>query len=559
MTQAKYKGYFKIVAPRPGITTMSDSQNIGDQGAYSNYTWYQRLVQGSATRLTRYREYDLMDNDVEIARSLDTIAEEMTGSDPNSDLPIELVIDSEKDANITSSMVTTLKAAMKYWADLHDWANRLHKIARLTVKYGDCFFIRHKDTSIWEYVHPKSVVAAIVDDRDMTRVLGWQIKREQKTPNSATNQSTGAVGSYSNESVDTFPSEDVVWFTLNDDMSDSAPFGESILRAVFRAQKQKELLEDAIIIYRIQRAPERRVFYVDVGNMPPQRVKTYLEQMKNEIRQRKIPTYGGGVEQVDSVYNPQQMSEDFFIAQRPDGRGSKIETLPGGQGLGELADLEYFQWKVFRGLRIPLSYMREGQEGSIISDGKSGVAYIAELRFAMYIKRLQGPVERVLDTEFKRYLRAAGISCDPTVFRIKLTEPENFGIYRQQQLNSDLLNTYNAAATIEHISKRMGLTKYLNWTDEEIIRNYRMRCEELGLDPDGDMKSNMIAVYGPPPGEGGGDLGGMAGGGMVAGGAGGFDPMGGAAGGEPLPGAGTPQAGGAQTPANSGAQAAPAQ
>jgi len=552
---AKFTDYFKVVTPRPGVTTMTDNQNIGDQGSYANYTWYQRLVQGSASRITRYREYDLMDNDVEVARSLDTIAEEMVGSDPNSDMPLELVIEGEKDRNIPTSVVETLRATLRYWNKLHDWDTRLFKVSRVTIKYGDCFFIRHKDTARWEYVHPKNVVAAVVDERDMTHVIGWQIKRETKAPNSPVNSQTGHYGNNSNELIDTFPADDVVWFTLNDDISESAPFGESILRAVYRAQKQKELLEDAVIIYRIQRAPERRVFYIDVGKMPPQRVKSYLEQIKNEIRQKKIPTYGGGVEQVDSVYNPQQMSEDFFFAQRPDGRGSKVETLPGGAGLGELADLEYFQWKVFRGLRIPLSYMREGQDNAIVNDGKTGVAYIMELRFAMYVKRLQGYIDRVVDREFKRYLRAAGINIDPTIFRIKLVEPENFGIYREQQLNNDLLSTYSQADQIAHMSKRMGLSKYLGWTEEEILINFRMRVEELGLDPDSDPKELMLAVYGPPPEEGG--MGGMEGSGMMAGTLGGpqglGDDFGGPVGDEMAGGGGNTQnAGGAQPAANSG-------
>ncbi len=936
---AKIQDYFKIVTPKPGITTMSDSQNLGDQGVYANYTWYQRLVQGSASRLTRYREYDLMDNDVEIARSLDTIAEEMIGSNPNTDLPLELVIESEKNQEVSTSMVMTLRAALRYWSDLHDWNIRLFKVARTTIKYGDCFFIRKKETAKWEYVHSKNVVAAIVDDRDMTRVLGWQIKRDTKVPNSPYNQPVGHFGNYSNELVDTFPADDVVWFTLNDDISETAPFGESVLRAVYRAQKQKELLEDAIIIYRIQRAPERRVFYIDVGKMSPNRVKTYLESIKNEIRQRKVPTAGGGVDQVDSVYNPQcltldtkiplldgrtltlqemisefeegkqnwtysinpntgavvpglvswagvtrkdtetikltldngevivctpdhkipvqgrgkieakdllptdslwpfntrqekinkrspdgcalynkvynpetkdwdfvhrlvtkfmenagvinefvfnpkyatkpknlihhkdfnaennspenlwkmhnkdhsyyhysmsknqeavvsdrvlsrfvelankdinilfddllvlinndsilmnhyeednqpkegmkfkidtklfqrrkilyclrllghatwkdyqntqivneikkisevgaflgsdyaqdhinliqfvlklvqqysmhnfalvthlksneqelnnfitlykkvfekstisvpeasmferiaklynyssfkhlikeaanfnhrvikiekdvnqdvgtltidndhkyhnyhnfaisagcyvqnSMNEDFFFAQRPDGRGSKVETLPGGQGLGELADLEYFQWKVFRGLRIPLSYMREGQDGAMASDGKVGIAYIQELRFAMYIKRLQNYLSRVIDAEFKRYLRMAGITADPTIFNIKLPDPENFGIYRQQQLDNDLLSTYGQANGVEHLSKRFTMKKYLQATDEEILLNQRMRAEELGLDPDNLTKEDFIRLYSPPQ-EGGMDMG--MGGGMTAG------------------------------------------
>ncbi len=527
---AKFSNYFKVVTPKPGVTAMTDSQSMGDQGAYANYTWYQRLIQGSASRITRYREYDLMDNDVEIARSLDTIAEEMIGSDPNAEMPLELNIVSEKQEHIPTSTVLTLKSALRYWCDLHNWGNRLFKVARVAVKYGDCFFIRHKETQKWEYIHPKNVIAAIVDERDMTRVVGWQIRRETKAPNSPYNQPTGNFGSYSTELVDTFSADEVIVFSLNDDISDTAPFGESVLRAVYRAQKQKELLEDAILIYRIQRAPERRVFYIDVGKMPPQRVKSYLEGIKNEIRQRKIPTSGGGVDQVDSVYNPQSMSEDFFFAQRPDGRGSKVETLPGGQGLGELADLEYFQWKVFRGLRIPLSYMREGTDGATVNDGKVGTAYIQELRFAMYIKRLQGYIAVVMDKEFKRYLRNVGINVDPSIFHITLPEPENFGVYRRQELDGALLGTFQTASGIEYLSPRFTMKKYLQLTDEEILTNERLRREELGLDPDGGIE-DLKLIYGPPEeaGMGGGmvagmpgmDLGGM---GMDLGTEGGLEP-----------------------------------
>ena len=249
------------------------------------------------------------------------------------------------------------------------------------------------------------------------------------------------------------------------------------------------------------------------------------------------------------------MSEDFFFAQRPDGRGSKVDTLPGGQGLGELADLEYFQWKVFRGLRIPLSFMREGQDNSLISDGKSGVAYIQELRFAMYIKRLQGYVTNVMDAEFKRYLRAASINIDPSIFNIKLPEPENFGIYRQQQLDNDLLSTYGQANGVEHISKRFGMKKFLQLSDEEVLLNERMRCEELGLDPDAGM-ANFAKIYGPAA-EGLGGMGGLGGGaGMVAGGpmpgiGGGLEgEMGGEAGGIPPGGAETQNAGGGAAPVN---------
>jgi Bacteriophage T4-like portal protein (Gp20) len=544
---AKFTDYFKVVTPRSGVTTMTDNQGIGDQGVYANYTWYQRLVQGSASRITRYREYDMMDNDVEIARALDTIAEEVIGNDPNINTPIDLVIEEEKQKEVPSTVVMTLRAALRYWCSLHDWDNRLFKIARVTIKYGDCFFIRHQETQKWEYVHAKNVVAAIVDDHDLTEVRGWQIKRDVKVPNSPYNQPVGHFGSSNNENTEVYAADDVIWFSLNDDISDSAPFGESVLRAVYRAQKQKELLEDAIIIYRIQRAPERRVFYVDVGKMAPQRVQSYLEQIKNEIRQKKIPTYGGGTDQVDSVYNPHSMSEDFFFAQRPDGKGSRVETLPGGQGLGELTDLEYFQNKVFRGLRIPVSYMTEGSEGAQYNDGKVGVAYIQELRFALYVSRLQGYINRVLDKEFKRYLRMAGVHVDPTIFKIALPDPENFGLYRQQEMDSALLNTLSSATGVEGMSKRFAFKKYGQFTDEDLLVNERMLAEERGLDPDQLTRADMLKLYGPPQDEAG--MGGDMGTGMTAGGLGsdmGFGV------GEPLPGLEEPgtdaQAGGTAQP-----------
>lgn len=513
---AKFSSYFKLVQPKPSVTTMTDSQSIGDQGTYANYTWYQRLIQGSASRIARYREYDLMDNDIEVARALDTIAEEMTGNDKSTDNPLVLDIKTEKQQTVPSSVAATLRTSLEYWSTIHDWETRLFKLCRVTIKYGDCFFIRRRETSKWEYVHPKNVVAAIVDERDMTKIVGWQLKRDTKVPNSPynTTQPTGHYGGYSEQLVDTYPADQIVWFSLNDDISETSPFGESVLRAVYRAQKQKELLEDAIIIYRIQRAPERRVFYIDVGKMPPHRVKMYLEQIKNEIRQKKIPTFGGGTDQVDSVYNPHSMNEDFFFAQRPDGRGSKVDVLPGGQGLGELADLEYFQWKVQRGLRIPLSYVKEGGDNAIFNDGKVGIAYIQELRFALYIRRLQRHIEKVLDKEFKRYLRAAGINIDPTCFAIKLAEPENFGVYRQQMLDSELLNTYNTANGINHISKRFALKRYLQLSEEDILENERLLREERGLDPEKDDKSDLPKLYGPTE-EGG--LGGFESPGMIAG------------------------------------------
>lgn len=479
----KWTGYFKFVAPVNPVQSITDSQEMPDAGAYANNTWYQRLVQGSASRLSRYREYDMCDNDVEVARALDTIAEEMTGNNVKTDSPIDIDILTEEEKAINSNSVLTIKAALRRWCQIHDFDNKLFPIARNLVKYGDVFFRRIKGRDTWLFIHPKNVIAALVDENDVTRIIGWQIKSNVK-------EATGSTQGYTSPSrldnAEIVPAGEIIRFTLCDDMSDTQPFGESILRPVYRAFKQKELLEDAIIIYRIQRAPERRAFYIDVGKMPPQRVKRYLESIKNEIRQKRIPTMNGGQAEVDSVYNPQSTGEDFFFATRDGGRGTRVETLPGGANLGDLADLNFFLRKVWRGLRVPASYMIEQNEGGQIwNDGKVGISYIQELRFALFVKRLQSQIENVMDVEFKKFLKAKNIHVDENMYRLKLPDPSNFGQYRQQELDSQLLNSYPTVENIPYISPRFAMKRYLQMTDEEIITNERMRREELGLNPNG--------------------------------------------------------------------------
>ena len=168
---------------------------------------------------------------------------------------------------------------------------------------------------------------------------------------------------------------------------------------MFKVYKQKELLEDAIIIYRVQRAPERRVFYIDVGNMPTHLAMQFVERVKNEINQRRIPSASGGANFIDATYNPMSINEDYFFPQTAEGRGSKVETLPGGTNLGEITDLKFFTNKLFRALRIPASYLPTSidEQANTVSDGKVGTAYIQELRFNRYCERLQSIIAQSFD------------------------------------------------------------------------------------------------------------------------------------------------------------------
>jgi len=543
----KITDFYRVVSPTQAAATVHDNQMIDQGYAFSsNFTWYQRLIQGSASRLTRYREYDIMDNDVEIARALDIIAEEMTSRNNKTNMVLDIDLQVDDGQDIDETVVLTLRSALRHWSTIHGFTeNRLFKIARNMIKYGDCFFKIHSPYKKWEWIPASNVIGAVVDAQDVTKVLAYQVRMDSKVPNSNSAQFGGtgstAVGSqaYSTEII---PIEQMAVFSINDDMSETAPFGDSALRTVYKTHKQKELLEDAIVIYRIQRAPERRVFYIDVGKMQPNRIKAYLETIKNEIRQKKIPSQGqNGKDSVDAVYNPASISEDFFLAQRSDGKGSKVEVLPGGQSLGEMTDLDYFMDKVLRGLRVPISWMKTGVNSAMFNDGKVGASYVEEQQFSKFVERLQVYIECEIDKAFKSFLFASNINIDSTLFKIALPSPSNYEHYQQAEADTTLLNTLSQADAVPYLSKRFVLSRYAQLSEDEIITNEQLLKQEKGFDPDADK--SLQQIYGAPA-EGAGGMGSMGAGG---GGMGSMGDMG--LGGEP----GEGELGAEGTPGEAGA------
>ena len=297
----------------------------------------------------------------------------------------------------------------------------------------------------------------------------------------------------------------VIHISLSEGLDNNFPFGNSLMEGIFKVYKQKELLEDAIIIYRIQRAPERRIFYVDVGNMPAHMAMSFVERVKNEIQQRRIPSStGGGANVIDSSYNPLSVNEDYFFPQTAEGRGSKVETLPGGTNLGEITDLRYFTNKLFRALRIPSSYLPTAIDESPnqVSDGKVGTAYIQELRFNKYCERLQNLIIETFDLEFKLWLNDQGLNIDNSLFKLKFNEPQNFAAYRQAELDTTRVTLFAQVQEIPHLSKRYAMKRFLGMTEEEIKENERLWREENAAtlkqpaDAGGQMRSVGITPGG---------------------------------------------------------------
>ena len=521
--------------------TAKSSGNLAGP-AKSNYSSYLPDVYvGSPNRVERYGQYNTMDQDSEVNAALDILAEFCTQKNKANNSPF---IVNYKNKNATNNEVNIIGQYLQQWCKLQNFETKIFRILRNVFKYGDQFFVRDPETKRWFHVDPANVSRIIVNESEgkvpeqyVIKNINFNFKdgiattpyhtngnitsggNQQYTP---TGGAKGMVGqpmsSYSGSRFTTDDGEvtvdakHVIHLSLSEGLDNNYPFGNSLLETIFKVYKQKELLEDAIIIYRVQRAPERRVFYVDVGNMPSHLAMQFVERVKTEIHQRRIPSQtGGGTNVIDSSYNPLSINEDYFFPQTAEGRGSKVETLPGGTNLGEIDDLRYFTNKLVRGLRIPSSYLPTGADDSAAqyNDGRVGTAYIQELRFNTYCERLQNLVVQEFDQEFKRYMLERGINVDTSMFDLKFQPPQNFASYRQAEIDNARVPTYSQMAAIPYMSNRFALKRFLGMTDEEIAENERLWREENDEDiiPTDDDTSAQMRDAGISPASMGDDLG----------------------------------------------------
>jgi hypothetical protein len=482
-------------------------QNI----SYRNYqSPLPEVYIGHPNRIERYNQYENMDIDPEISRALEIIAEFSTQSNQENSLPFNIKFIDEP----TDNEIKIINRQLKQWCDLNDMQERAYKIFRNTIKYGDQVFLRDPETFKLFWVEMSKVVKIIVNEnlgkkpeQYIVKDIAPNFENLTATAIAATDVSVnhpqvgGSSGSYMQPSTAfnsgssrfskaqnevAINAEHVMHISLTEGLDVTWPFGVSVLENVFKVFKQKELLEDAIIIYRVQRAPERRIFKIDVGNMPSHMAMAFVERVKNEVHQRRIPTQtGGGVNMMDATYNPLSTNEDFFFPQTADGRGSTVEALPGGSNLGEITDLHYFTNKLYRGLGIPASYLPTGMDDGTsqpnnYSDGKVGTALIQEYRFNEYCKRLQRLISKTIDNEFKIYLRWKGINVDNNLFKIEFNEPQNFAAYRQVEVDTARISTFTQLEPLAYLSKRFLMKRYLGMTESEISENERMWKEEQG-------------------------------------------------------------------------------
>jgi hypothetical protein len=485
----------------------------GNDFAFRNYaSRLPEVYSGHPNRIERYNQYENMDCDSEVNACLDIIAEFSTQMNDDNETPFDIQFTDKP----TDHEVEIIKKQLQQWCKLNKMDQRIFKLFRNTIKYGDQVFVRDPETFEMYWVDMVKVARVIVNESEGKRPEQYIIRdinpnfqnmsvAQKTTQDYYVSRATGSVGQNNytapngggyggagggtgnsrftqamNETC--IDARHVVHLSLNEGLDYFWPFGQSILENIFKVYKQKELLEDSVLIYRVQRAPERRVFKIDVGNMPSHMAMQFVERVKNEMHQRRIPTItGGGANMMDASYNPLSINEDYFFPfNGENGRGSSVEPLPGGSNLGEIDDLKYFNNKMARGLRVPSSYLPTGPDDSdrAMNDGRVGTALIQEYRFNQYCMRLQRAIMQKLDDEFKMFLRWRGFNIDAGLFSITFCEPQNFASYRQAELDTSRIQAFTSLEPLPYMSKRFMLKRYLGLSDEEILENEQMWQEE---------------------------------------------------------------------------------
>jgi hypothetical protein len=283
----------------------------------------------------------------------------------------------------------------------------------------------------------------------------------------------------------------------------------SYLHKAIKALNQLRMIEDSLVIYRLSRAPERRIFYIDVGNLPKVKAEQYLKEVMSRYRNKLVYDAGTGEVRDDKKF--MSMMEDFWLPRREGGRGTEITTLPGGQNLGELSDIQYFQKKLYRALNVPESRIAGSGDGFNL--GRSSEILRDELKFSKFVGRLRKRFANMFNDMLKTQLVLKNI-VSPEDWDLMADHIQYDFLYDNQFAElkeSELLNErLGTLATVEpyigkYFSKEYVRRKILRQTDSEIIEIDEQIKSEIkkGIIPDPNSVDPITGEPLPPPDQSG--------------------------------------------------------
>ena len=410
----------------------------GDQMAAQSMAYHQ-------VRRELFRDYDAMDNDPIISSALDIYADECTLKNEFGEV-VQIKSKNEKIKEILENLFyDVLNIEFNLWS----WTRNM-------VKYGDFFLLQEIQPGVGILnVKPLPV---------------YELERMENTdPNNPNyvkfklNHDPAGKGEYENY--------EVVHFRLLSD-TNFLPYGKAMIENGRRIWKQVSLMEDAMLIHRIMRAPDKRVFKIDIGNIPPQEVDNYMQKIISKMK--KTPFVDKRTGDYNLKYNIQNLTEDFFLPVRGGDSGTQIDSL-GGLEYTAIDDIDYLKNKMFAALKIPKAYL--GYDENV--NGKATLA-AEDVRFARTIERIQRTLISELTKIAVTHLAAQGIEgTDMVDFELDLVNPST--IYEQEKVNlwSEKVRLVSDIQQLNMVSKDWTYKNIFNFSEDEVDSQKEQLIDDL--------------------------------------------------------------------------------
>ncbi len=503
------KDVVKVERPEQASFTLPSAAQLDDgavtvtQNAYyGTYVDLEGSVRNEIELITRYRE---MSNHPECQMAIDEIVNEAITHDDQGRV-VDIVLDNLKQPESIKKKIIEEFNNVQRMLNFNNLADDLFKRWYIDGRMFYHVVVNDKNPKegIQElrYIDPRKIrkVREIKKDRDpktgamiIVSVAEYYVYNDRGT---TTQTFTANVGQGLRIAPDSI-------INVNSGLMDAKnTFVISYLHKAIKPLNQLRMIEDAIVIYRISRAPERRIFYIDVGNLPRGKAEQYLRDIMIKYRNKLV--YDANTGEIRDERKHMSMLEDFWLPRREGGKGTEITTLPAGQNLGELEDVKYFQKKLLQSLNVPYSRL-ESQEGGLAGLGRSQEVTRDELKFAKFVIRLRNKFSQVFDDALRIQLTLKGICTREEWDEFKeniyydFRKDNNFTELREAELLQNRLQMVQLVDPFvgRYFSNHYVQNKILMMTDEEIEAMQKQIQEEKETLPD-DMQGPVLG--GPPQG-----------------------------------------------------------
>ena len=416
------------------------------------------------SRRARYTDYEKMDEHPEVGAAFDVYSDDCTQRDTN-DRRWSVRSESPEVVSEVERLFKTIELDRVYY-----------DICRNTVKFGDCFIEQIADVN-----NPQAGIQKIkvLNPNYVLRVeddYGYLKTFLQQIPTgSIQDPSQGAYDINQGQKDSKYIELDknqIIHFRLFTSDPKFYPYGKSVAAYGVQTFRSLRLMEDAMLIYRLARAPERRIFYIDVGNLPSSKAEMFMERVKEKFKKEKYQRAGG----VDARYNPLSADEDYFVPVKGNA-GTRIETLPGAQNLGEVTDVSYFRDKLLAALKVPKDYVVAGKDQA--PEKKANLSEL-DVKFARAVARVQHDIEVGLETLAKRHLVMKGFPL--TLIKdlhIQLPDPSDRFTKRRLEIDQARLAIVQTVTQTQLFPKDYIYKEYYDMSDGEIaLLKEKLRQEQ---------------------------------------------------------------------------------